>query len=126
MTITLDHTIVPSNDNEQAAAFLARIFDLKPLTKGHFAAVKVNDSLTLDFLTQDEVSWQHYAFLVSEDEFDQIFARIQAEELTYGSGPPNSTDDGRINRRRGGRGVYFLGGPDPHMWEIMTRAETDS
>ena len=125
MAITLDHAIVPSNDNEQGAAFLARIFGLEPLAKGHFAAVQVNDSLTFDFMTHDRVSSQHYAFLVSEDEFDKIFARIQAEELTYGSSP-YSSDDGNINRRRGGRGVYFRGGPDPHMWEIMTRAETGS
>lgn len=124
MTITLDHTIVPSNDKTAGAAFLARMFDLKPESKGHFEAVRINEALTFDFADGTDVSWQHYAFLVSEDDFDAIFARIEADGVTYGSGPPSGTDDGDINHRRGGRGVYFRGGPDPHVWEIMTRAET--
>ena len=63
------------------------------------------------------------AFAVDEDEFDAIFERVLAQGLTYGSGP-RSADDGEINRRRGGRGFYFRGGPDPHLWEIMTVPET--
>ncbi len=85
----------------------------------------MNDELTLDFASAANVDELHYAFLVSEDEFDAIHGRIQAEEVSYGSGP-SSADDGTINTRRGGRGLYFSGGPDPHLWEIMTRPETGS
>ena len=124
----LNHTIIWSKDRDESAKFLAEVMGFDAATPfGHFAVIGTANGVSLDFATATEkITPQHYAFLVSEDEFDQIFGRIQAEELTYGSGPPNSTDDGSINRRRGGRGVYFLGGPDPHMREIMTRAETDS
>ena len=125
MAITLDHTIVPSNDKDQAARFLARIFDLPYEGPGHFAPVRVNDQLTLDFASAKNVDSMHYAFLVGEEEFDAIFGRIQAEGVSFGSGP-SSPDDGTINTRRGGRGLYFRGGPDPHLWEIMTRPETGS
>ena len=126
MTITLDHTIVPSHDKEAAARFLSRMFDLPyEETGGYFAAVRVNQDLTLDFASADNVDSLHYAFVVSEDEFDAILGRIQAEGVTYGSGP-SSPDDGTLNARRGGRGLYFSGGPDPHLWEIMTRPETGS
>jgi hypothetical protein len=64
-------------------------------------------------------------FVMSEDEFEAIYDRIQAAKVSYGSGP-SSADDGTINTRLGGRGLYFWGGPDPHLWEIMTRPETGS
>jgi hypothetical protein len=121
--ITLDHVIVPSTDHVAGAAFFGRIFDLEPAHEGHFEAVRVNDALTLDFETQADVSSEHYAFLVTENEFDEIFARIASSGASFGSGPFRA-DDGEINHRRGGRGVYFTGGPDPHLWEIMTRPET--
>lgn len=123
MAITLDHTIIPSNDKDASARYLAEIFDLPYAGAGHFAALPVNDTLTLDFADADTVRSLHYAFVVPEGEFDAIFERIVASGSTYGSGP-FSADDGEINHRRGGRGVYFRGGPDPHLWEIMTVPET--
>ena len=120
MAIELDHTIVPSRDNEAAARFFARIFGLSyDGPHYHFAPVRVNDRLTLDFDTQSEFEHHHYAFRVSEAEFDAIFARIEAEGVAYGSGP-GQLDDMRVNRRRGGRGVYFRD-RDGHVLEIMTR-----
>ncbi len=123
MTITLDHTIIPSSENRSSAEFFARILGLELVSKGHFEAVRVNESLTLDFENQDDIRSEHYAFLVNEEDFDQILIRIMKEGVSYGSGP-FSADDGEINHRRGGRGLYFTGGPDPHLWEVMTRQET--
>ena len=125
MAITLDHTIIPSSEKDAAARFIAHIFDLPYDGPGHFAPVRVNDALTLDFGDGDSPIGQlHYAFVVSEDDFDQIFDRIKADPgTTWGSGP-FSPDDNEINHRRGGRGLYFRGGPDRHLWEIMTTPET--
>lgn len=123
MTIILDHTIVPSNDKVAGAAFLGGLFDLEPESKGHFEALRINDQLTFDYENSTRVDSQHFAFLVSDDEFDAIFGRIVTQGVQFGSGPFTSTD-GEINHRRGGRGLYFSGGPDPHLYEIMTVAET--
>jgi hypothetical protein len=125
LAIILDHTIVPSNDKDQSAQFFARIFDLPYEGAGHFAPVRVNDQLTLDFASASNVESMHYAFLVDDGDFDAIVGRIEAEGISYGSGP-SSSEDGSINHRRGGRGLYFRGGPDPHLWEIMTTPETGS
>ncbi len=85
MSIVLDHMIVPARDKEQAARFLARIFGLSYKgTEGHFAAVRVNETLTLDFDTDTDFASHHYAFKVGEVEFDAIFARIRAEGIPYG------------------------------------------
>lgn len=119
MTIELDHTIVPARDKEASARFFARIFGLAydgPVAP--FAPVRVNDRLTLDFY-EGESGQHHYAFKVSDDEFDAIFARVRAEGIPYGSGP-YSRDDMQINHRNGGRGVYF-DDPDGHILEILTR-----
>src|SRR6476620_11858484 len=90
MTIVLNHTIVPARDKEESARFFARIFGLKyegPMS--HFAQVRVNDGLTFDFDTDTNFESHHYAFMVSDAEFDAIFGRIQGESLAYGSGPMN-------------------------------------
>ena len=119
MTIELDHTIVPARDKEAAARFFARIFGLSYRgPQSHFAPVQVNDRLTLDFDDATEFKHHHYAFKVTDQEFDAIFKRIQAERIPYGSGP-GSPDDMQINHRRGGRGVYFRS-PDGHMLELLT------
>ena len=136
MAIRLDHTIVPAKDKAAAAAFFAEIFGLavKP-EPGHFAQVQINESLTFDFADERE-AWGgpgfdpaigrslHFAFHVSDEEFDAIFERVKARGIAYGSGPYHHTD-GKLYSRRGGRGVYFedLSG---HLLEIMTVPETGS
>jgi catechol 2,3-dioxygenase-like lactoylglutathione lyase family enzyme len=121
MTITLNHTIVPSHDKEASANFFARVFGLEYAgVSGPFAAVHVNDSLTLDWGSSDNFESHHYAFLINEQEFDSIFDHLKAEGVTYGSGP-FTPQDGEINTRLGGRGLYFAD-PDGHLLEIMTRA----
>jgi catechol 2,3-dioxygenase-like lactoylglutathione lyase family enzyme len=120
MAIKLNHTIVPAHDKEASAKFFAEIFGLKyegPM--GHFAPVKVNDELSLDFDNWDRFEMHHYAFEVSESEFDEIFGRVKSKGLKYGSGP-RSQEDMQINTRRGGRGVYFRD-PNGHMLELLTR-----
>ena len=120
MEIILDHTIVPSHDKENSARWFAEIFGLSydgPV--GHFAPVKVNNTLTLDFDDREGFQPHHYAFHVSEEDFDAIFGRIKSKGITYGSGP-RSLDDMDINHRRGGRGVYFLD-PDKHVLELLTQ-----
>lgn len=124
MTIELNHTIVPAHDNEASARFYAQLFSFEytgPL--GHFAPVRINSqSLTLDFDTHTDFHPQHYAFKVDEAEFDEIFARVKARGLAYGSGP-GSPEDGEINHWNGGRGVYFRD-PNGHLLELLTRDYT--
>ena len=119
MAIQLDHTIVPARDKEQSARFFARIFGLSyDGPKAHFAPVRVNETLTMDFDHADDFERHHYAFKVSDAEFDAIFARIREDGLTYGS-RPGAMDDMAINDRRGGRGLYFRD-PNGHSLEILT------
>jgi catechol 2,3-dioxygenase-like lactoylglutathione lyase family enzyme len=119
MTIHLDHTIVPAHDKESSARFFARIFGLSydgPMS--HFAPVRINDPLTIDFDNWDQFERHHYAFKVSEAEFDGIFDRVKAEGIAYGSGP-RSSEDMTINHRHGGRGFYFKD-PNGHLLEVLT------
>jgi catechol 2,3-dioxygenase-like lactoylglutathione lyase family enzyme len=119
MAIVLDHTIVPSHDNEASARFFARIFGLSydgPMS--HFAPVRLNETLTLDFDTWKTFESHHYAFKVSDTEFDAIFQRVKDEGLAYGSGP-RSSEDMAINHRGGGRGFYFKD-PNGHLLEVLT------
>ena len=120
MPIFLNHTIVPAHDHEASAKFFAKIFGLSyDGPAGHFAPVVINDTLTLDFDNRDEFDSHHYAFHVSDEDFDAIFGRIKTEGIKYGSGP-RETDNMEINTRRGGRGLYFLD-HDGHNMELMTR-----
>ena len=116
--IALNHTIVPARDKVAAATFFARIFGLKRGRAGYFAPVKVNKTLTLLFDDDSKFESHHYAFHVSNAEFNSIFGRIQKENIAYGSAPW-SLDDGKLNDWGGGRGVYFKD-PDGHVLELMT------
>ncbi len=119
MAIVLDHTIVPAHDNEASARFFAGIFGLQYAgAASHFAPVQVNESLTLDFDTRSAFEPHHYAFKVSDAEFDAIFGRVKGAGLAYGSGP-RTPDDMRINHRGGGRGFYFRD-PNGHLLEVLT------
>ncbi|MCZ6616841.1 MAG: VOC family protein [Gammaproteobacteria bacterium] len=124
MTIELNHTIVPAHDNEASAQFYVQLFGFDydgPL--GHFAPVRINNqALTLDFDNRRDFDRQHYAFKVSEAEFDEIFIRLKQLELVYGSGPRTS-EDGEINHWNGGRGVYFRD-PNGHLLELLTKDYT--
>jgi catechol 2,3-dioxygenase-like lactoylglutathione lyase family enzyme len=124
MTIELNHTIVPARDKEESARFYERMFGFKyegPM--GHFAPIVIpSQSLTLDFDNRETFQPQHYAFKVSEEEFDSIFGRIQSEGLVYGS-EPWTPEDMQINRWNGGRGVYFRD-PNGHLLELLTRDYT--
>ena len=122
MPIVLNHTIVPSRDKEGSARFFVRIFGLSGVEPNPpFAQVRVNGDLSFDWGTSEGFESHHYAFLVSDQEFDEIFGRLKSDNVLYGSGP-HSAADGEINRRRGGRGLYFAD-PDGHLMEIMTTPE---
>ena len=125
MAIVLDHTIVPARDKKASAEFFAEIFGLQVKSgEGYFAQVQINDALTFDFDDQPEPRSQHYAFHISDTEFDAIFERVNARGLAYGSAPGHPTD-GQFYNRRGGRGFYFRD-PNGHLLEVMTVRETGS
>ena len=116
----LNHTIVHSRDKKVGAAYLAEILDLPDAVAfGPFLAHEVANGVTLDYADADgEITPQHYAFLVSEAEFDAAFARIIARGQTYWSGPGHRGEN-RINTNDGGRGLYF-DDPSGHIMEIIT------
>ena len=120
MTITLNHTIVPARDKDAAAKFFAEIFGLPyDGAPGHFAAVRVNQALTLDFTDAESFESHHYAFHVDDAEFDPILERVRAAAIPYGSDPWH-LENRQINAWNGGRGFYFRD-PDGHVLEVMTR-----
>jgi len=122
MPIKLNHTIVHSRDKRAAANFLVQLFGLPaPISFGPFLDVQVANELTLAYLDAGdmEIQAQHYAFLVSDAEFDQILGRIEAGALPYWA-DPGRTQAARINHHFGGRGLYFED-PSGHLLEIITR-----
>lgn len=122
MSVELNHTIVRARDKRASAKFLADILgvEVSPAA-GHFVPVQLSNSVTLDYDDADEpIPTQHYAFLVDERTFDAAFARIKSDGVQYFADPGHS-QPGEINRRGGGRGLYFPD-PDGHNLELMTRA----
>lgn len=120
MPISLNHTIVSARDKARTARFLTEMLGLAPPKMlGHFAVVQVGET-SLDFVeTDEEISPRHFAFLVSEIEFDQIFSRIRERQLPYWA-DPFRREPGRVNHWDDGRGVYFED-PNGHLLEAITR-----
>jgi catechol 2,3-dioxygenase-like lactoylglutathione lyase family enzyme len=121
MAVKLNHTIVHARNKRESAAFYAEVFGFgEPVPFGPFLDLETANEVTLAFLETDEkIDIQHYAFLVSDEEFEQIFERVKARELDYWADPAMSVK-GEINRHFGGRGVYFRD-PGGHLLEIITR-----
>jgi catechol 2,3-dioxygenase-like lactoylglutathione lyase family enzyme len=123
MTINFNHTIVASRDKQESAQFLAELFGLpSPKPFGPFMVVGLEHGASLDYADApegEEIRRQHYAFLVSEEDFDAIYCKIASRGLRHWA-DPGKNRPGEINHNRGGRGVYF---PDPsgHAMEILTR-----
>jgi hypothetical protein len=121
MAVQLNHTIVNVPDKRVSATFLAEILGLPaPVSFGPFLVVELANGVSLDFADDHGAARsQHYAFLVTEDEFDQIFGRIRDRGLTYWADPARRRT-GEINSNDGGRGVYWEE-PGGHFLEIITR-----
>ncbi|MFE2839525.1 VOC family protein [Streptomyces mirabilis] len=121
MAVELNHTIVAAHDKMASARFLADLLGLEVAPEyGPFVPVRMPNGVTLDYMdTAGSISPQHYAFLVSEDDFDAIFARIREAGLTYWA-DPHRHHPGEINHNDGGRGAYF-DDPNGHNLEILTR-----
>lgn len=120
MTVQLDHTIVSAHNKDRAATFLTEILGLPPPRRlGHFTVVQIGVT-SIDFVSKSgDIQQRHFAFLVSEGEFDEIFDRIRARKLPYWS-DPRRRHPGEVNVWDDGRGVYF-DDPDGHLLEIITR-----
>ena len=123
MTVQLNHTIIASKDPAASAAWFSEMLGLdEPERFGPFWQVSTGNGVNLDFDrrdAEDAITPQHYAFLISDDEFDAIFDRIVERGIGYYADPAG-TRAGEINHNDGGQGVYF---PDPngHWLEIITR-----
>ena len=124
MSVQLTHHIVHARDPEASAKFITEVLGLpEPTRFGPFVVVETANGVSLDFMGTDDDRYlvpNHYAFLVSEAEFDEIFGRIRARGLDYYA-DPGKDQKGQINNHDGGRGVYWCD-PDGHLLEIITRA----
>lgn len=118
MAVLLNHTIVPVEDKKRDSEFIAEILGLEPPTPlGPFMCVETANGVSLDYDDRWTVTSHHYAFLISEEEFDAVFDRVRDRGLTYWADPghqrPNEINDN-------GRGFYFED-PSGHNMEVLTR-----
>ncbi len=85
----LNHTIVACRNQEQSASFLADVLGrAAPKRWGPFHVVELDNNVSLDYYeSAGSICSQHYAFLISEEEFDAVLARVRARDLTYWADP---------------------------------------
>jgi catechol 2,3-dioxygenase-like lactoylglutathione lyase family enzyme len=123
VTASLNHTIVNATDAQASARFLTGILGLPdPVRMYDFEVVELGNGVSLDYASVDpgsHIHVQHYAFLISEEEFDAVYGRIVQQGIDHWA-DPFRRHPGEINRGDGGRGVYFPD-PDGHLLEVITR-----
>jgi catechol 2,3-dioxygenase-like lactoylglutathione lyase family enzyme len=121
VTVQLNHTLVHCRDIWAASREVADVLGVAdPAAYGPFAVLMLDNGASLDFMRDDgDIQGQHYAFLVDEDDFDAIWARIREQGRQFWADPFRHRA-GEINHNDGGRGLYWEG-PDGHWLEIITR-----
>ena len=119
MAVELNHTIVSTHDKQAGARFISEVLGLpEPSSFGPFAVVELQNGVNLDFMNvEGEIASQHYAFLISEDEFDTVSERLRERGLPTWADPGRRTPG--FNTNDGGRGLYF-DSPDGHNLEVLT------
>ncbi len=121
LAVELNHTIVHSRNNRESAEFFAELLELEVGPEwGPFVPVELGNGVTLDFasIPEQHITPQHYAFLVSEDEFEAAYAKISRRGLAHWA-DPHQKHPGTVNHNDGGSGVYFLD-PNGHQMELLT------
>jgi catechol 2,3-dioxygenase-like lactoylglutathione lyase family enzyme len=120
MAVELNHTIVNTHDKRAGARFVSNVLGLpEPGSFGPFAVVELQNGVSLDFMdVEGEITVQHYAFLISEEEFDAVSARLRERGLPTWADPGRHTRG--FNTNDGGRGLYFES-PEGHLLEVLTR-----
>ena len=121
VNVQLNHTIVWCRDKQKSSAFLVEVLGLeKPVPFGPMLVVALGNQVSLDFYeSEDKIAQQHYAFLVPDDDFDRVFARIEERGIRYWADPAKQRPM-ELYAHNGGRGLYF-DDPDGHLLEVMTR-----
>jgi len=121
VNVQLNHTIVWCRDKQKSSAFLVDLLGLeKPVPFGAMLVVALGNQVSLDFYeSEDKIAQQHYAFLMPDDEFDRVFARIEERGIRYWADPGKQRPM-ELYAHNGGRGLYF-DDPDGHLLEVMTR-----
>jgi catechol 2,3-dioxygenase-like lactoylglutathione lyase family enzyme len=120
MAIELNHTIIWCRDKEHSASFLTEVLG-RPAAGdwGPFKVVELDNNVSVDYHDTDgEIAPQHYAFLITEADFDAVESRLDAKQISHYANA-GCTEPG-INRNDGGRGTYFRD-PDGHVLEVITR-----
>ena len=121
MAVQLNHTLVHAHDSHSTATWLAELLGLEaPTSFGPFWVVSTANGVSLDFIDAGDFGFipEHYAFLVSEEEWDAILARVKAQGLTFWADPAKALPM-QTNTHDGGRGAYFED-PNGHFLEIIT------
>ena len=123
MAVSFNHCIVFAENAHESASFFATLFDLpEPVAWGPFLSVTLEHGVVLQFAAPGiEIQPQHYAFLVTEEEFDVIYQRLLDADLEHWA-DPQCSQPGTFNRNFGGRGVYFRD-PAGHGLEVLTRPD---
>ena len=121
MAVELNHTIVWCSDKMHSSTFLAHMLGRPaPTAFLHFMVVTLDNGVSLDFMEKPgAVARQHYAFLITDEDFDAVVTRIHSLALSFWA-DPGRLKPGEINHHFGGRGVYFED-PDGHLLEVITR-----
>ena len=123
MAAQLNHTIVWSSDQTMSARFLAEMLGRPAPTRfGHFDVVELDNGISLDFAdAEGPIRPQHYAFLISEADFDAVLSRIRERGLET-LGRPDAPPPGGVATTTTAGGVSTSPTPDGHYLEVITRS----
>src|SRR5581483_9488957 len=118
---TIDHLILNVNDITASVGFYVDILGFKLEGKdGPFTVIRVSDDFTLQLAPWGTGGNEHYAFALSRDDFDKVFATIKAKGIPYGDSFDSvgtNTGPGSESGAKGFAPTLYMNDPNKHLIE---------
>ena len=120
----LDHLILKVNDLNASVAFYTQVlgFVLEG-TDGPFTLVRAGPDCQLQLAPWGTPGLEHYAFAVSQAEFERILGRVKMAGIQYGPSFDSVGTNTGPGAEMGARGVaptVYFNDPSQHLLEIRS------
>ncbi|SRR5260221_6628895 len=120
----IDHLILKVNEIGTSLDFYVNVLGFEPEGEdGPFTVVRVSEDFTLQLAPWGTNGNEHFAFAMSREDFDNVFATLREKGIPYGDSfhtVGTNTGPGLESGAKGPAPTIYMFDPNKHLIEIRT------